>query len=62
MTRAKKEKYQDTEALREALLRLEEQKFRLDCGHHVTFGCFLGNDLTILNGKKLKLICSQCGY
>ena len=62
MTRAKKEKYQDTEALREALLRLEGQKFRLDCGHHVTFGCFLGNDLTIINGKELKIICSLCGY
>ena len=61
-TEAKKNSYQDTEPLREGLLGLEGQKFRLDCGHHVTFGCFLGNDLTILNGKVLKIICSLCGY
>jgi ribosomal protein L33 len=43
LTEAKKDSYHDTEALREALARLEGKKFRLDCGHHVTFGCFLGN-------------------
>ncbi|MFA7384471.1 MAG: hypothetical protein WC001_13580 [Desulfurivibrionaceae bacterium] len=38
------------------------QRFRLDCGHHVTFGYFLGNNVIILNGKKLRVICTECGY
>jgi hypothetical protein len=41
---------------------LNGRKFRLECGHHVTFGHFLGNNITIYNGKKLKVICSECGY
>jgi hypothetical protein len=28
----------------------------------VSFGNNLGNDLTIYNGKKFKIICSQCGH
>ena len=28
----------------------------------VAFWHFLGNDITILNGRRLKFICSQCGY
>ena len=62
MTKAKKDTYQDTQVLRKVLLRLKGKRFRLDCGHHITFGHFLGNDITILNSKRLKLICSQCGY
>ena len=62
MTKAEKQKYQNPEALRDILKRLRGKKFRLDCGHHVTFGYFLGNDITILNGKDVKIICSQCGY
>jgi len=62
MTRVEKNQYKDTEALREVLAGLKGRKFRLDCGHHITFGCFLGNDLTIINGKELKIICSLCGY
>ena len=62
MTREKKEHYQDTEALRKAIQRLKGQKFKLDCGHYVTFGYYLGNDITIYNGKEPVIICSQCGY
>ncbi|MBI9086082.1 MAG: hypothetical protein JEZ11_20960 [Desulfobacterales bacterium] len=63
MTKEQKAKYEDTEALRDILKRtLEGRKFLLDCGHCVTFGYYLGNNITIYNGKKLKIICSQCGY
>lgn len=62
MTKAEKDTYQDTQVLRKVLPRLKGKRFRLDCGHHITFGHFLGNDITILNGKRLKLICSRCGY
>ncbi len=63
MTKEEKEKYKSTDLLRDILRQtLNGKKFRLDCGHHVTFGQFLGNDITIYNGKKFKIICSQCGY
>jgi len=63
MTKEQKEQYQSTDILRDILKQtLEGKKFRLDCGHHITFGYFLGNDITIYNGKKAKIICSQCGY
>ncbi len=62
MTRKQKEKYEDTDTLRELLKELKGRKFRLDCGHHLTFGYFLGNDITIYNGKEVKIVCSQCGY
>ena len=62
MTREQKETYEDTEMLRKIVRKLEGRKFRLDCGHHVTFGYFIGNDITIFNGKNPKIICSQCSY
>jgi len=64
MTKEKKRLYHDTDELRTILEQaLKGRKFKLDCGHHVSFGFgFLGNDITIYNGKKLKIICSQCGY
>lgn len=63
MTREKKRLYQEPDALRLILINtLKGRRFRLDCGHHITFGHHLGNDITIYNGKKLKIICSQCGY
>ena len=63
MTKEQEKEYQDTDTLREILLdTLQGMKFRLDCGHHVTFGHYLGNDITIYNGKAFKIICSQCGY
>lgn len=63
MTNEEKTKYRDTDELRDILNRaLTGMKFKLDCGHHITFGYHLGNDITIYNGKRLLIICSQCGY
>ena len=62
MTQKEKDKYQDTDELRRILAGLKGQKFKLDCGHHVTFGHFLGNDITVRNGKEPEIICAQCGY
>ena len=62
MTKEDEKQYQDTEVLRRILHDLSGRKFRLDCGHHITFHHNLGNDITIYNGKELKIICSQCGY
>lgn len=62
MTREQKETYDDTEMLRKILRQLKGKKFKLDCGHHVTFGYFIGNDITIFNGKNPTIICSQCSY
>jgi len=63
MTKAQQEQYQEPELLKEILIRtLNGKKFKLDCGHYLTFGCFLGNDITIYNGKDLKIVCSQCSY
>jgi hypothetical protein len=62
MTEKERSKYEPTDSLRRVFEALKGQKFRLDCGHHVTFGHFLGNDLTILNGKNPKIICSLCGH
>ena len=54
--------YDSTEALREILKVLDKRKFVLDCGHKVTFGYFLGSDVIIRNGKKLRFECTECGY
>jgi len=63
MTRQQKQLYNEPEILREILQRaLAGKKFRLDCGHHITFNAALGNDLTVRNGKELTVICAQCGY
>ena len=63
MTREQKLQYAETDELREILEKaLGGKKFKLSCGHHVTFLHHLGNDVTIYNGKSLKIICSQCGY
>ena len=63
MTNEQKKEYQEPEQLKDILIRLlDGKKFRLECGHHVTFGHNLGNDITIYNGRKFKIICSQCGY
>ena len=63
MTKEEKERYEEPELLRDILQRaLTGKKFRLDCGHYVTWNHQLGNDVTIRNGKKLKIVCSPCGY
>ena len=62
MTNEEKERYEGPELLRDILQRsLNGMKFRLDCGHHVTFATSR-NDITIYNGKEFKIICSQCGH
>jgi hypothetical protein len=63
MTRRQKQAYSEPEALKDILRRvLAGKKFRLECGHHITFNAVLGNDLTVRNGKELTVICAQCGY
>ena len=62
MTRKDKDRYEETNALRKVLADLKGRKFRLDCGHYVSCWHFLGNDITIRNGKHPEIICSQCGY
>jgi hypothetical protein len=59
----KRKKYQEPELLKDILIRvLSGKSYILDCGHRVSFFNHWGNDVTIYNGKKLKIICSQCGY
>jgi len=41
---------------------LKGKKYKLDCGHHLTFGEYLGSDITIRNGANPEIICSECGY
>ena len=62
MTNEQKETYLDTEKLRQLLTQLHGKKFRLDCGYHAPFDHPLANDITIYNGNKIKVICSQCGH
>ena len=62
MTKEKKEKYENVEELKKIIQTLKGRKFKLDCHHHITFGYFLGNAITIYNGKHPDIICSQCGY
>ena len=63
MTNEQRKEYQEPELLRKILYQaLKDKKFILDCGHHITFNHNLGNDITIYNGKELKIVCSQCGY
>ncbi|WP_207688295.1 hypothetical protein [Desulfonema limicola] len=62
MTKEKKAQYEDADSLREIIKNLEKKKFKLDCGHVITFGYFLGNNIIIYNGKHPKIICSLCGY
>ena len=63
MTRVEIAKYEEPEALKAILHRtLAGLKFKLDCGHHITFNAILGNDLIIKNGRSLRVICTQCGY
>ncbi len=50
--------YKDSEKLKKFL----KGKYVLDCGHHVTFNHNLGNNAMIINGKKLRIICSLCAY
>ncbi|MCB2168402.1 MAG: hypothetical protein KQI78_12140 [Deltaproteobacteria bacterium] len=63
MTSEQKAQYEGPEELKDILKRvLAGRKFRLECGHHVTFNHNLGNDIVIQNGKELAVICSLCSY
>ena len=62
MKKQQKEPYQDVEELKKIIRRMKGKKYRLSCGHHVTFGYYLGNDITIRNGKNPEITCSLCGY
>jgi len=61
MTLTEKARYASVEDLKSSLAFLQGKKFKLDCGHCITFNFFLGNDIVIYNGKKLKIICLACG-
>ncbi|ABW68511.1 hypothetical protein Dole_2708 [Desulfosudis oleivorans Hxd3] len=60
MTKAEKEKYESIDALKDLFKQLKGRKFVLDCGHHVTFGYFLSNNIVIINEKEPKIICTDC--
>jgi hypothetical protein len=62
MTKEQQGKYEDVQFLKHELSKLIGRKFKLDCGHHVTVGHNLANNITIYNGKDLTIICSLCGY
>lgn len=62
MTKEQEQRYQDTDELRKIIKQLKGSRYRLDCGHHISFGHTFGNNITIINGKEPKIICSQCGY
>ena len=51
--------YEDVETLKRLI---QKGKYRLDCGHHVTLNHNLGNNIAILNGRELKIICTLCLY
>lgn len=61
MTQEQKDQYMPSDELRKFLTGLKGLKFQLDCGHYVTFGHHMGNDITIRQGSGL-IVCSQCGY
>lgn len=61
MTKSEKAAYQPAEKLKQIINAHAGEKFRLDCGHHVTLGHFLGNSIVIINGKNIQVICTQCG-
>jgi hypothetical protein len=63
MSKEQKNRYDRPEELREILKRvLHDRKFLLECGHHVSLFHNLGNDITIINGREFKIICSLCGH
>ena len=53
----KKDKYQESDSLKKIIA---NQKFVLDCGHHVTLNHNLGNNVVIINGTELKVVCTLC--
>lgn len=49
--------FDDPVFLKDAIL---GRKFHLDCGHVVTFGHNLGNNVVIINGAEPQFICTNC--
>lgn len=63
MTKTQQQTYEEPEVLKDILRRaLKGKRFRLECGHRITFHHVFGNDLTIRNGPELTVICAMCGY
>lgn len=62
MTKEKESDYESSEELKKVIEGLKGRKFKLDCGHHITFGHNFGNDISIYQGHPLHIICTQCGY
>ena len=58
----KTKEYKPVEELKGFISELAGEKYKLDCGHLVTIGHHLGNNIVILNGneKSMKIICSLC--
>ncbi len=56
-----KKDYHSINKLKEALLRTD-RKFILDCGHKVTLGEFLSNNIVIIQQGKndLRIECTEC--
>jgi hypothetical protein len=61
MTKDEKKQYRPVNELIQQLSKLAGQKFQLSCGHHITWGRFLANDIIIYNGEKLSIVCLNCG-
>ena len=53
--------YAEVDELKAIIHELRGRKFKLDCGHRVTLGYFLGNDIVIKNGKACEIVCVDCG-
>ena len=65
MTLSEKAKYGNPNELREIFKKLKGRKFRLDCGHHATFGHNLSNNIVIYHDggiNKIRIECTLCSY
>ena len=51
--------YEDIEKLKRLI---SNGKYKLDCGQNVTLNHHFGNNIAIINGKELKIICTLCLY
>lgn len=60
MTKAEKYQHKSMESVGELLRMLNKEQFVLDCGHHVTFGQVICNDIKVHKNVELHVICSQC--
>ena len=55
---ASEDRYEDIEKLKRLI---SNGKYKLDC-HHVTLNHHFGNNIAIINGKELEIICTLCLY